>query len=278
MTSELDVLLGIVAEAATMVMQVYVRPFEVDYKAPHDPVTEADRVANALICERLAREFPGIPIVAEESDPATFAEFRKSERVFFVDPVDGTREFVDKNGEFAVMVGVLEGNRAVGAVLNAPARDEIFAGWVGQGAYKVAGGQRQDIKVSQIADITRGRLVGSRSHRGPELERALAALAPKEVVAMGSAGLKGTLVAAGVVEAYVAPGYAGQRWDACPADALVVAAGGVLTDTYGDPIDYRGPSLRNDRGLIASNGLVHERLLRGIEELRRSRSGPPSAP
>jgi 3'(2'), 5'-bisphosphate nucleotidase len=278
MTSELDVLLGIVAEAATLVMQVYARPFDVDFKAPQDPVTEADRLANTLICERIAREFPGVPIVAEESDPTTFAEFRKHDRVFFVDPVDGTREFVDKNGEFAVMVGVLEGNRAVGAVLNAPARDEVFAGWVGQGAFKVVGGKRQDIKVSQIADITQGRLVGSRSHRGPELERALAALKPKDVVVMGSAGLKGTLVASGIVEAYVAPGYAGQRWDACPADALVAAAGGILTDTYGDPIDYRGPSLRNDRGLIASNGLVHERLLRGIEELRSARPGPPSTP
>jgi 3'(2'), 5'-bisphosphate nucleotidase len=85
---------------------------------------------------------------------------------------------------------------------------------------------------------------------------------------MGSAGLKGTLVAAGEVEAYVAPGYAGQRWDACAADALVTAAGGVLTDTHGEPIDYRAPSLSNDRGLIASNGRVHEALVRAFEELR----------
>ena len=86
---------------------------------------------------------------------------------------------------------------------------------------------------------------------------------------MGSAGLKGTLVAAGEVEAYVAPGYAGKRWDACAADALVTAAGGVLTDTHGNPIDYRAESLSNDRGLIASNGRVHEALVRGFAELRQ---------
>jgi 3'(2'), 5'-bisphosphate nucleotidase len=85
---------------------------------------------------------------------------------------------------------------------------------------------------------------------------------------MGSAGLKGTLVAAGEVEAYVAPGYAGKRWDACAADALVTAAGGVLTDTYGDPIDYRASSLSNNRGLLASNGRVHEALVQGLAELR----------
>ena len=265
---ELEKLLEIAADAARVIMQVYARPFTVDYKGPQDPVTEADRRANALICELLERAFPGVPIVAEESDPSTYESFRKSERVFFVDPVDGTREFVDRNGEFAVMIGLVEGARAVASVINAPARDEIFAGWVGQGAFCISGGKQEPIVVSQIADVTQSRLVGSRSHRGPGLERALAQLNPREVLAMGSAGLKGTLVAAGQVEAYVAPGYAGQRWDACAADALVTAAGGRLTDTYGDAIDYRAPSLSNDRGLIASNGHVHEALVRGFEQLR----------
>jgi 3'(2'), 5'-bisphosphate nucleotidase len=85
---------------------------------------------------------------------------------------------------------------------------------------------------------------------------------------MGSAGLKGTLVASAQVEAYVAPGYAGKRWDACAADALVTAAGGVFTDTFGDAIDYRAASISNDRGLLASNGHVHQALLDGLVELR----------
>lgn len=268
MNAELLALLRIAAAAAKVVMEVYARPFDVEYKGPQDPVTEADRRANALICELLEREFPGVPIVAEESDPETFAGFRNSDRVFFVDPVDGTREFVDRNGEFAVMIGVVEGARALAAVIDAPARHEIFAGWVGQGAVRIAHGKQEPIRVSELSDLRQGRLVGSRSHRGPNLERALARLAPREVLVMGSAGLKSTLVACGQVEAYVAPGYAGQRWDACAGDALVTAAGGKLTDTHGDPIDYRAPSLSNDRGLIASNGHVHEALLEGLAELR----------
>lgn len=268
MTSELEEMARIARAAALEVMEVYARPFDVDFKAPHDPITEADRRANALICERLARSFPGIPIVAEESDPATFADFRGSERVFFVDPVDGTREFVDKNGEFAVMIGLLEGARALASVIDAPARGDVFTAWVGKGAFRERDGHRAAIRVSDVADIRAGRLVGSRSHRSPQLERALSKLGPREVLVMGSAGLKSTLVACGEVEAYVAPGYAGQRWDACAADALVTAAGGILTDTYGEPIDYRAPSLRNDRGLIASNRHVHDVLVRGFAEHR----------
>jgi 3'(2'), 5'-bisphosphate nucleotidase len=268
MTHELQILREIAAEAAVLIMEVYGRPFDVDYKAPQDPVTEADRRANDLICERLERAFPGVPIVAEESDPSTFEDYRRHDRVFFVDPVDGTREFVDKNGEFAVMIGLLEGSRAIASVIDAPARGEVFAAWVGQGAVRAAGGKEEPLRVSQIADVTQGRLVGSRSHRSPQLERVLAQLNPREIRVMGSAGLKGTLVARAEVEAYVAPGYAGKRWDACAADALVTAAGGILTDTHGDAIDYRAPSLNNDRGLIASNGLVHEALVRGFEQLR----------
>ena len=268
MNAELAALLRIASSAAKVVMEVYARPFDVEFKGPQDPVTEADKLANALICEQLEREFPGVPIVAERGDPATFADYRKFDRVFFVDPVDGTREFVDRNGEFAVMIGVVEGARAIASVIDAPARGDVFAGWVGQGAFRITGGKKTDIRVSDIADVTQGRLVGSRSHRGPELERALARLNPRDVLVMGSAGLKGTLVASAEVEAYVAPGYAGKRWDACAADALVTAAGGILTDTHGDPIDYRAPSLSNSRGLLASNGRVHEALVRGFEQLR----------
>jgi 3'(2'), 5'-bisphosphate nucleotidase len=167
-----------------------------------------------------------------------------------------------------VMIGLLEGARAVASVIDAPARGDVFTAWVGQGAFRERDGSREPIAVSEVASVQEGRLVGSRSHRSPSLERALAALAPREVLVLGSAGLKGTLVAAGEVEAYVAPGYAGQRWDACAADALVTAAGGVLTDAHGERIDYRAESLRNDRGLLASNGHVHEALLRGLAEHR----------
>lgn len=269
MNAELELMRRIAANAAEVVMDVYSRPFDVDYKAPRDPVTLADRLANELICEQLARAFPGVPIVAEESAPATFADFRGSDRVFFVDPVDGTREFVERNGEFAVMIGLVEGARAIAAVIDAPARGDVFAGWVGEGAVRIRDGRAEPLQVSSITELSRGRLVGSRSHRSPQLERALAQLSPLEVRVMGSAGLKGTLVAAAEVEAYVAPGYAGQRWDACAADALVTAAGGKLTDTYGDAIDYRAASLSNDRGLLASNGYVHEAIVESFAQQRR---------
>ena len=90
----------------------------------------------------------------------------------------------------------------------------------------------------------------------------------RAITSMGSAGLKGAEVARGAVEAHVAPHYAGKRWDVCAADALVAAAGGRVTDAWGDLIDYRAPSLSNDRGLVASNGLVHDSILARLRQHR----------
>ena len=267
----LDSLLEIAAEAAQVVLEVYDTPFRVDYKGPKDPVTLADRKANALICKRLRERYPGVPIVAEESDPESFSGFRKAENVFFVDPVDGPREFVDRNDQFVVMIGVLQGDAATVGVIDAPALHVAWGGAVGLGAWRFQGGQRTPIHVSQTSDLSQARVVASRSHRSDQLERALELIGAREAIAIGSAGLKGAEIARGGAEAYVAPGRAGKRWDACASDALVTAAGGLYTDASGTPIDYRSESLANTEGVLASNRLLHEALLERVRKARQDR-------
>jgi len=258
----LEVLIGIAAEAARLVAEVYDTPFTVEYKGPRDPVTIADRRANDLICERLERAFPGTPIVAEESPPESFADFRASEDVFFVDPVDGTNEFIEHHPEFVVMIGFIEGGVATRGVIHAPIIGTAWAGTVGQGAVRIEpSGERAPVHVTAVDDLAAATIVSSRSHRSPKLERALEALGVRAVTSMGSAGLKGAEVARGAVEAHVAPHYAGKRWDVCAAEALIAAAGGRVTDAWGDRFDYRAASLTNDRGLVASNGRVHDTIL-----------------
>jgi 3'(2'), 5'-bisphosphate nucleotidase len=266
----LTALVEIAREASGIVEAVYAEPFEVDYKGPKDPVTEADRRANTLICERLEEQFPGVPVVAEESAPEAFAGFRKAERVFFVDPLDGTREFVKRNGEFAVMIGLLDGERASVGVIHAPTEDMSFGGIVGEGAWRFqADGSRTPVAVSGQEVLGEARVVASRSHRTDTMERALRILGAGEIITLGSAGLKGVAVARGDAEAYVAPGYAGKRWDACAADALVSAAGGRFTDAYGKPVDYRGERLANDQGVVATNGRLHDAFLGRLAAARQ---------
>jgi 3'(2'), 5'-bisphosphate nucleotidase len=270
MTTLLDGLLDIAAEAAQVIREVYEQPFSVDWKGPKDPVTEADVRANALICTRLSELWPGVPIVAEESDPESFAGYADSDRIFFVDPLDGTAEFVAKNGEFVVMIGVVEGDRAVAGVVCAPALRTAWAGSPSEGAFRVKeNGIREPIRVSDERDVARARAVSSRSHRSPALEQVLAALGPGAVSVVGSAGLKGTEIASGNAELYLGPGMVGKRWDACAVEAIVTASGGKFSDGRGKPFDYRAQSLVNEHGLAATNGWLHDRALAALSSVTR---------
>jgi 3'(2'), 5'-bisphosphate nucleotidase len=261
-----DVAVRAATEAAAVVMRVHAAPFDVEYKSKDDPVTAADRQANALLCERLGAAFPGVPIVAEESDPSTYEGFAGAAAAWFVDPLDGTREFVARTGEFVVMVGLAEGGRATLGVVVAPAWGRSFLGVVGQGAWELQpGGGRTPIHVSTRASIGESSIVISRSRATSSLSRAIEAMRPRSSVRRGSSGLKGALVALGEHDVYLQTGQAGMLWDACATDALVCAAGGRCTDAEGRPFDYAVDDLVNRRGLVASNGLLHEAIL---EQLR----------
>jgi 3'(2'), 5'-bisphosphate nucleotidase len=253
-------------EASALIMGVYATPFDVEFKVGDDPVTRADREANALICERLAGAFPGLPIVAEESDPATYAGFGGAEAAWFVDPLDGTREFVARNGEFSVMVGLAERGRATVGVVVAPAWQRTFLGVVGEGAWEVdAGGARTRIRVSSRATTAGAIVVASRSRMPPQVTSVVAALGTSPPRPHGSSGLKGALVSTADADIYLQPGAAGMRWDACATDALVHAAGGKLTQADGSPFDYASGEVENRRGMVATNGLLHEAVLQALK-------------
>jgi 3'(2'), 5'-bisphosphate nucleotidase len=258
-TREIDEVLAIANDAAALIMGVYATAFDVDYKGPNDPVTTADRQANDLICERLTRAFPGVPIVAEESDPSTFAAGFAAPEAWFVDPLDGTREFVEKNGEFCVMIGLARAGRASLGVLVCPAIARTFLGEVGGAAHEVArDGSRRALHVSETASMKDARIVVSRSRRSPALDAALVTLAPREVSPIGSSGIKAAYVATGEADVYLQPGVAGKRWDACGPEAIVRAAGGVFTDVRGVPFEYSSGELENAFGLLATGSRLFD--------------------
>jgi 3'(2'), 5'-bisphosphate nucleotidase len=265
----LKTLQAIARAAGDTLLEMYGTSLTVDHKGPGDPVTAADRRSNGLIVQRLNQAFPDVPVVAEESEPGSFKGFQDAARVFFVDPLDGTREFLQRNGEFAVMIGLVDENRAVAAVIHAPATGVTWIGAEGLGAWRIdPGGDRWiPVYVSETDDLARARVVVTRSHRSTRLEHALISLGAQGVRHLGSAGLKGAQVAEGLAELYVDTGASTKRWDACAVDALVTAAGGRVSDLTGARIDYRGPTLANERGLVVSNGRTHEAVLAKLAPL-----------
>ena len=266
---ELDEVLRIARRASDLVRAVYATPFTVELKGPDDPVTRADREANDLICAALAASFPGDAILAEESvpeSPAEVARLAAAERVWFVDPLDGTREFADRNGEFAVMIGlaVARPGPRLGVVLM-PDDGLAIAGSAGTPAFaEDERGARRPISVSAVRDPREATLVVSRSHRAPALDPIIQRLGITRVVPCGSVGVKVSRLVLGQADLYVHGGRGAKLWDTCAPEAVLAAAGGRFSDLQGAPIDYGSPDLMLRRGLVASNGALHEAVLAAV--------------
>lgn len=233
-------LIAATREAGQAILAIYETDFAVEAKADQSPVTQADLSAHAIIVERLKALAPDIPILSEESAPPPFAARRGWPRHWLVDPLDGTREFVHRNGEFTVNIALIEGGRPVLGVVGAPVADEIFVGDVKAGtAYKVAADGQHALSTRPLSP-EHFTVVASRSHGGERQERFLASLshnigAPR-LRSVGSS-LKLCLLATGEADLYPRLGPTSE-WDIAAAEAVLTAAGGAVWDFNGAPLSY----------------------------------------
>ena len=250
----LEEMLRIGEAASRVLLEKYEGDLAVEWKGHNDPVTALDREVNALVVLSLEKSFPGVPIVAEESDPATWAA-RNAPEAFFVDPVDGTKDLILRNGEFSVMLGLAEAGRPTAGVVVWPTERRSFIGAAGEGAHEIAGdGSRKVIRVADPKTQKDVRALVSRSHPDPAVLALLEKLGITGIEPMGSAGLKIVSVACGEADAYVHLTGGGKLWDACGPEAIIREAGGVLTDGSGRTLDYRGDLPL--RGMIAASPMV----------------------
>jgi 3'(2'), 5'-bisphosphate nucleotidase len=226
----------IAAMAGDAIMAVYATDFPVETKADASPLTAADRAAHAVIAEGLAGLAPDIPLWSEEGGDVPYAARSSWERFWLVDPLDGTREFIRRNGEFTVNIALVVGHQPVLGVVLAPALRREYFGVVGSGAFRADGSDAPvHIGVPSIA-ARPVRVVGSRSHRGASLDGFIEALGSHELVGMGSS-LKFGLLAEGAADVYPRLGPTSE-WDTAAGQAVLEAAGGRVTDLAGVPLRY----------------------------------------
>ena len=228
--------LDAVAAASTAILEVYATAHGVEYKADESPITRADRAAHDILAARLSLLTPSIPVLSEEAEAAhDFAVRRAWPELWLVDPLDGTREFISRNGEFTVNVALIRGHEPVLGVVAAPALGLTYYAARGYGAFRVQTETgAEPIHVRPAADPLV--VVGSRSHRGDSLDGLLARLGPHEMRPMGSA-LKFCLVAEGSADFYPRLGPTSE-WDTAAAQAVLEVAGGAVTTLDGTPLRY----------------------------------------
>jgi 3'(2'), 5'-bisphosphate nucleotidase len=232
----LDPVLAIARQAGREILEVYRSDFVVEMKADRSPLTAADRAAHRVIAKELARLTPGVPVWSEESAAAPFEERSRWTRFWLVDPLDGTTEFVKRNGEFTVNLALIEAHQPVLGVVHVPVLDRDYFGGPGCGAFRRDGaGAACAITVRRPAQDP-PRVLASRSHRAASLDRFLARLGRHELAVMGSS-LKMCLVAEGAADVYPCLGPTSE-WDTAAGQAVVEAAGGHVVDMGGQPLLY----------------------------------------
>ncbi len=265
MSTELhEPLINIVGRAGDAILEVYATDFDVADKADNSPLTQADLAAHRVIAEGLAELDPTTPMISEESDPPPFAERRHWRRYWLVDPLDGTREFVSRNGEFTVNIALMEDGVPTLGMVGVPVQQRIFVGDCNpehRAAYVLEAGRRNQLRTRRFpssGSATPGiTVVASRSHGGARLEAWLETLAEAfgdlRRTPVGSS-LKFCLLAEGKADFYPRLGPTSE-WDIAAAAAVLVAAGGIVRQFDGNPIPYNAEeSFLNPEFYAAADG------------------------
>ena len=249
--------------AGIEVMRMQRGELQVEMKPGDEPVTVADRLASELIVSGLAASFPDDPIISEELVPAPGA--LGSPRFWLVDPIDGTKDFIRGEDGYSVMIGlVIDGVPTVGVVYQ-PAIDRLYYG-TPDGGYVTYQGETHRLAVSSVADAADARLVASKSHRSVDIDRVKQELGIANELNIGSVGVKLCVIAHGVRDLYVSPATKTKAWDTCAPEAILVPAGGRLSDLFGNPMDYT-KELGHHHGLVASNGRIHDEVVGKLSTL-----------
>ena len=253
--NEMNPLLKVAIDAARsagiVIMEEYENP-TVLIKDDGSPVTRADTRAHEVLMEALGKT--GHPILSEEADAGTFSY---SDAFWIIDPVDGTRDFIAKTGDFAVMIAFIEHGRPTLGVVYAPAQEKLYFAEKGQGSFLEIGGETQRLHVEKRAEnLTCIRSVHHFNEQSASVVKALGATE----IPHGSIGIKSGLIAEQVGDFSFSFGKLGE-WDVAGPEIILTEAGGSATDTDGDPFTYGNSDHRIQKGAAFSNGTCHDNLL-----------------
>jgi len=266
-TSFLEQLIDIAAEAGTAISDVYHTEFQVSYKEDLSPLTLADQRSHSIILSRLSELSPRFPVLSEEGKDIPYEERKEWEHFWLVDPLDGTKEFVKKNGEFTVNIALIHGNKPVVGLIYIPEKRTYYFGAEGLGAYKLVSDNtplpglfygdllKKARRLSSAKKTQDGRpvtIIGSRSHASKEFEEFIKVMKQKYPdVAILSAGssLKFCLVAEGAADIYPRFGPT-MEWDTAAGQCIVEESGGVVVDMSRKRFTYNKESLLNSNFVV----------------------------
>ncbi len=252
--------------AAEAVVKIYNKDFSVSHKENNEPITAADLESNKIIEKHMTQsEFP---ILSEESSDIKEKRL-ESKKVWIVDPLDGTTDFVNKTGEFTIMISLVEENKPVLGVISHPTENKLFVAQKGQGAYMYNAGEWKKLLVSNTSVLSQCRVVGSRFHQSENEKIFLNSLGILKFTSKGSS-LKVLDICSAKAEIYFTTTNKIKHWDTCASNCLIAEAGGKMTDMSGQSLKYNTENVVHQNGILVTNNIIHQNIVEKYSKFNKS--------
>ena len=260
--SELQIAVNAAIDAGDEILQVYSKDFSSDVKSDDSPITEADVKSNKTIKDILSKT--SFDILSEE-DKDDEKRLEK-EKIWIVDPLDGTTDFVNRTGEFTVMIALVENKKPILGIIYWPTEKTLFLAQKGFGAWKFSNDSWEKISVSNISELEKCRAVGSRHHLSENEKDLLKKLQISDFTSIGSS-LKVGKISSGSADVYLTITNKMKEWDTCASYCIISEAGGKMTDMQGNDMSYNNKIVNHQNGILVTNGLVHEKIVNEFKKL-----------
>ena len=276
--SQLETIIDAITKAGDKILEVYESDFQVEKKDDNSPITKADLESNKIIKESLLQT--GIPILSEED--ADDKSRMSSDKVWIVDPLDGTQDFVNRTGEFTVMIGLVENHIPIMGLVYVPTKKILYFAEKGNGAFCYTGKNHwgwkrrfggwdltrekwKKISVRSTSEISKCLALVSRHHLSDKEKKMLDHLNNKNTASIGSS-LKVMEIASGRADIYLTSTNKMKQWDTAASHCIISEAGGKMTDISGNDLVYNTESVNHENGLLVTNGIIHEEIVSKISE------------
>ena len=259
---ELDIAIKAAQEASSVILDIYQKDYNTFTKTDDSPVTDADLKSNKKINEILSDTKYSILSEEDVDDQSRLSK----DMIWIVDPLDGTSDFIDKTGEFTVMIALIQNKKPILGVIAWPTEKILFVAQKNCGAFRYSNDKWDKISVTKIENLSECRTIGSRHHLSDKEKEFIKKLGVKDFTSIGSS-LKVGKISSGEAEAYITTTNKMKEWDTAASYCIITEAGGKMTDVSGNQITYNNKSVYHQNGILVTNGLIHDKIVKEFKKL-----------
>ena len=259
---ELDIAINAAQEAGNTILKIYEKDFKTFTKTDNSPVTDADLQSNKIIKEILSVTKHSILSEEDVDDKNRLS----NDMIWIIDPLDGTSDFIDKTGEFTVMIALVENQKPILGVIAWPTEKTLFVAQKNCGAFRYSDNKWEKISVTKISELPKCRTIGSRHHLSDKEKDFIEKIGIKDFTSIGSS-LKVGKISSGQAEVYITTTNKMKEWDTAASHCIISEAGGKMTDMLGNELTYNNKNVYHENGILVTNGLIHDKIVQEFKKL-----------